>query len=82
MQMTGVAESDEALLELLDNLFRSPAFEDPVLPGERYEAGTLRFAVNVTYLPGRAAASAPAGPAGAPTPELVEEGSPAAGEGP
>jgi Tfp pilus assembly protein PilN len=51
LQMTGAAESDEALLALLDNLFASPSFDSPSLPRETREGSALRFSLNVFYLP-------------------------------
>jgi Tfp pilus assembly protein PilN len=69
IQLTGVAESDEALLELIDNLFDSPAFEDPALPKEVRQPQGIQFAMNAYFLPGRSVA-APAALAAA---ELVED---------
>jgi hypothetical protein len=51
LQMTGAAEQDEALLELLDNLFASPYFDAPSLPHESTEGGLLQFSLSVYYLP-------------------------------
>ncbi|HVS02971.1 MAG TPA: hypothetical protein VMT16_09390 [Thermoanaerobaculia bacterium] len=52
LQMTGVAENDEALLELLDSMFAHPAFEDPFLPREvRQPNRSLEFQLGVYYLP-------------------------------
>ena len=51
LQMTGAAESDEALLALLDNLFASPYFDSPSLPRETLEGNTVKFALSVYYLP-------------------------------
>jgi Tfp pilus assembly protein PilN len=56
IQLTGVAESDEALLELLQNLFDSPAFEDPALPNELRQPQGIQFAMNAFFLPGRSGA--------------------------
>ena len=68
--LSGVAESDDALLELLDNLFAHAAFDSPQLTSEARKPDGISFAVNVFYLPGQAAAPAPAP---TPTPEIVEE---------
>jgi Tfp pilus assembly protein PilN len=70
LEMTGIAESDEALLELIDNLFESPAFDAPTLPNERRVGNSLEFSISVFYLPGSRSSEA----AGAAPPEVVEEG--------
>jgi hypothetical protein len=51
LQMTGAAESDEALIALLQGLFASPYFDSPSLPRETREGNALNFALNVFYLP-------------------------------
>ena len=51
LQMSGAAESDEALLRLLDNLFASPYFDAPSLPRETFEGNSVQFALSVHYLP-------------------------------
>jgi Tfp pilus assembly protein PilN len=51
LQMSGAAESDEALLRLLDNLFASPYFDAPSLPREIFEGNSVQFALSVHYLP-------------------------------
>lgn len=68
LNLTGIAESDEALLELLQNLFASPAFGSPSLPNERRTPIGIEFVVNVWYRAGTAAAA----PAATPAPEVVE----------
>ena len=67
LHLTGIAESDEALLELLDNLFAHPAFDSPQLPNEVRRPEGVSFSLNVLYLPGIAAAAA-----AAPTPTVTE----------
>lgn len=51
LQMTGAAESDEALLRLLDNLFASPYFDAPSMPRETFEGNSVQFGLSVHYLP-------------------------------
>ena len=51
LQMSGAAESDEALLRLLDNLFASPYFDAPSLPRETFEGNSVEFTLSVHYLP-------------------------------
>jgi hypothetical protein len=92
LSFTGVAESDEALLELIDNLFQSPLFDQPQLPQERRTANGIEFTLRVLYLPPRAAlggkpVAAPqvledGGDPAAPAPDPVPPGgsSPTAGE--
>ena len=52
LQASGAADSDESLLELLDNLFANEAFLDPNVPREtREKDGSIRFSVSVRYRP-------------------------------
>jgi Tfp pilus assembly protein PilN len=52
LAMTGQAQTDQALLELIDNLFGSEWFVDPGLASETRSADdTLRFQLSVAYLP-------------------------------
>jgi hypothetical protein len=51
LQVDGQAKSDEALLELVDNLFADPAFVEPNLTREAHENGLIRFNLTVGYLP-------------------------------
>jgi hypothetical protein len=52
LQIDGQARSDEAILELVDNLFAHPAFAEPNLTHETHEGGGLiRFNLSVVYLP-------------------------------
>jgi Tfp pilus assembly protein PilN len=51
LQIQGTVRRDEALLELLDELFADDAFEDPNLSHEARDQGELRFALTVDYLP-------------------------------
>jgi hypothetical protein len=61
LQMSGTAQSDAALLELVQNLFDDRRFESPVLPVEsRQTDGTIGFQVTVFYLPAVSAAGLPA----------------------
>lgn len=54
LSISGVAKSDEALLQFVDNLFAHPAFDDPDPTRETREEDTnqVRFDLTVTYLPG------------------------------
>lgn len=53
LELTGEAEDDESLLELVDRLFADPAFDSPDLHREnRDRSGTLQFTLTVSYLPG------------------------------
>lgn len=56
LTLSGVAKSDEALLQFVDNLFAHPAFDDPDPTRETREEDTsqVRFDLTVTYLPGDA----------------------------
>jgi hypothetical protein len=52
LQIAGAAKSDQALVDLLDALFASPAFADPLLPGESVvDDGTIRFQLSTIYFP-------------------------------
>ena len=51
LQIAGQAESDEAILELVDALFGHPAFSGPNLRNEAQERGLYRFNLAVRYLP-------------------------------
>ncbi|HEX7184979.1 MAG TPA: PilN domain-containing protein [Thermoanaerobaculia bacterium] len=54
LTISGVAKSDEALLQFVDNLFAHPAFDEPDWPRDTREEDTnqVRFDLTVTYLPG------------------------------
>jgi Tfp pilus assembly protein PilN len=85
LQMTGVAGGDEALTDLLNNLFRSRWFATPSLPTERIQDGGIGFVLSVSYLPAGAsapAAAAAAAPAAEPTASspTVVEAAPGGGE--
>ncbi|MBZ0111968.1 MAG: hypothetical protein K8J08_05885, partial [Thermoanaerobaculia bacterium] len=63
LQIAGAAKSDQALVDLLDALFASPAFADPLLPGESVEAdGTIRFQLSTIYFPDAEIGAVDAGP--------------------
>ncbi len=65
LRIRGSAQSDEALLQLVDALFRHSAFRDPSLAKEaRQGSGEIDFDLGVTYIPGDddVPAEAPAGP--------------------
>jgi Tfp pilus assembly protein PilN len=52
LEIAGEAKTDEALLALIDALFRDPAFERPNPQREtRGKSGPLRFDLTVDYLP-------------------------------
>lgn len=52
LSIQGAARSDEAVLELVDNLFTDPAFARPVLNREQTDDdGLLRFDLDVVYRP-------------------------------
>jgi len=52
LNITGEAEDDEALLELVDNLFAHPSFAAPDLQSERRTPGdALSFKLDVVYYP-------------------------------
>ncbi len=52
LTIDGEAKTDEAILELVDNLFGHPAFVEPNLTREsRDKGGYIRFDVTVGYLP-------------------------------
>lgn len=57
LDLTGEAQDDQGLLDLMDALFEHPAFDDPKLLHEsRQDAGPLDFTIAVVYLPGAAPA--------------------------
>ena len=56
LQVQAVARRPEAILELLDALFDSDAFERPNLAQESREGAETRFTLSVIYLPAAAAA--------------------------
>ena len=51
LQISGQAETDEAILELVDGFFGHPAFSSPNLRNEAQERGLYRFNLSVRYLP-------------------------------
>ena len=51
LQIAGEAETDEAILELVDALFRHPAFSLPNLRNESQDRSGYRFNLSVRYLP-------------------------------
>lgn len=57
----GAARRDEALLELIDNMFRHPRFDDPNPESEVRRDGELRFSLSVKYLPTDEPIAAPRG---------------------
>lgn len=80
LQMNGAAESDEALLRLLDNLFASPYFDAPSLPRETFEGNSVEFTLSVYYLPDAPRAARPAAEGGpGEVEELPAEGAAAGG---
>jgi Tfp pilus assembly protein PilN len=81
LQMTGAAESDEALLALLDNLFASPYFDSPSLPRETLDGNTVKFALSVFYLPDAPRAVPPRATAEGAAEGEVEELAPGAATG-
>jgi Tfp pilus assembly protein PilN len=85
LQVEAVARRPEAILELLDALFASAAFERPNLSRENREGGETRFSLTVVYLPGAAADAAAAEtaadtPAGDADEDAAGAGPTAAGE--
>jgi Tfp pilus assembly protein PilN len=54
LQVQAVARRQEAILELLDAMFASDAFERPNLARESREGAETRFTLSVVYLPGAA----------------------------
>ncbi|MGE5234508.1 MAG: hypothetical protein ACM3OB_10390 [Acidobacteriota bacterium] len=67
LRILGTAQSDEALLQLVDALFRHPAFSAPNLSREaRQSSGEINFDLTVTYLPAAKDAPETAPPAAAP----------------
>jgi len=54
LQVLAVARRQEAILELLDAMFASDAFERPNLARESREGAETRFTLSVVYLPGAA----------------------------
>ena len=61
LDLTGEAQDDQGLLELVDALFEHPAFDDPKLLHEsRQDAGPLDFTIAVVYLPDAAPGGADA----------------------
>jgi Tfp pilus assembly protein PilN len=51
LQIAGEAETDDAILELVDALFRHPAFSGPNLHNESQDHAGYRFNLGVRYLP-------------------------------
>ncbi|HEV8631890.1 MAG TPA: PilN domain-containing protein [Thermoanaerobaculia bacterium] len=72
LQMTGAAESDEALTELLDRLFKDPWFASPSLPTEHRQEGVIQFVLGVYYLPGGPPTALAVRPPVAPAPRITE----------
>jgi len=67
LRILGTAQSDEALLQLVDALFHHPAFSAPNLAREaRQSSGEINFDLTVTYLPAAQGAPAAAPPSAAP----------------
>ena len=58
LQVLAVARRQEAILELLDAMFASDAFERPNLARESREGAETRFTLSVVYLPGAAVEAA------------------------
>ncbi len=54
VQLQGIAESGDALYELVDGLYGHPAFEDPTLSNEFQKDGSIAFKLAVLYVPGAA----------------------------
>lgn len=52
MTIAGYSRSDEAMLDLVDRLYASPTFLDPVLAGEKRDpqTGLVSFSISVIYL--------------------------------
>ena len=52
LELAGYARTDEAMLQLIDNLYASPTFLDPELSYERRDKRTalVSFSIKVTYL--------------------------------
>ena len=51
LQLTGVARTEDALVELIEVLYDNPAFRSPFLPGESFGPdGTVRFTLSTVYL--------------------------------
>jgi Tfp pilus assembly protein PilN len=77
LEMAGEAQSGEALLRFVDNLFAHAAFEDPDLAQENVDAGDLiEFTLRTQYLPEvaeSAAATAAAEPRAAAAAAVDEE---------
>ena len=55
LQVQAVARRPEAMLELIDAMFASDAFERPNLARENREGGETQFTLSVVYLPAAAA---------------------------
>jgi len=56
LDISGEAQDDEGLHELIDSLFAHPSFDGPKLRHEsRQDAGPLDFTIAVAYTPGIAA---------------------------
>ena len=77
LRVSGEAEDDEALLELVDNLFGNPHFRAPDLGSETTrDDGLVQFGLEVQYLPGdeppAPAPAAPLPPPAAAPPDLPE----------
>lgn len=87
LELVGSARSEEALLELVDRLYASPTFLEPVLSYERREerTGLVSFKIDVIYLT-RASNASDSATAGGAEAELSSAdrfgaGSDAAGDG-
>ena len=56
LDISGEAQDDEGLLELIDSLFEHPSFDGPKLRHEsQQDSGPLDFTIAVAYTPGIAA---------------------------
>lgn len=64
LELAAEAQTEEAILELVNALFEHPAFRSPNLESEMRRGGSsvTEFALTVTYLPERAAVAAAAAP--------------------
>jgi len=77
LDLTGEAQDDQGLLDLIDALFEHAAFDDPKLLHEsRQDAGPLDFTIAVVYLPG----GSPAGGGGAAETQATGSAAPAEGQ--
>ncbi len=77
LALAGVAKTEDALVELIEELYESPYFHSPFLPGEAFNAdGSVNFRISAVYV----TRSADGAPAAGDEPAEAEDLAPAVAE--